>query len=462
MRGLAAQLPAPALYARLRPTVSVSQSGITTHVSTKRSTASWHRQHRRLKGVLPSQIYRVSCAAQFSQSAPSAYPSANPSRAATSPPLDENGKLDSSVFSKLPFRFDTGIALFAKRTPRPFPPPFLSPPSGSFSDPLSTHDRSRDRRRAYVDGHLIQGFTNGDDAVFASDYFICANDGVGAWSTRPRGHAGLWARLMLHFWATTIFQDAADQGDSYRPDPVAYLQRAYEQTIEATSPPNDWQGTTTTAGAQLHYRRVTTPSTNNDSTHGPGPDGEGSEDFEPLLYVTNLGDSQIMVIRPTTRELIYKSAEQWHWFDCPRQLGTNSPDTPRECAVVDEVPLREGDVVLAMSDGVIDNLWAHEIVEKVSSSLEKWRAGDCPHALSSRVKFNLGEEEEEDAKDDSGMGFVAEELMEAARTIAVDPFAESPFMEHAIEEGLASAGGKLDDISVVAAICKRNHAPKQG
>ena len=91
---------------------------------------------------------------------------------------------------KLPFRFDTGIGLYAKRPPRPFPPPFLSPPSGSFSDPLSTHDRSRDRRAAYVNGKLIRGYTNGDDAVFASKYFVCANDGVGAWSTRPRGHAG--------------------------------------------------------------------------------------------------------------------------------------------------------------------------------------------------------------------------------------------------------------------------------
>lgn len=42
-----------------------------------------------------------------------------------------------------------------------------------------------------MNGHLIQGYTNGDDAVFASKYFICANDGVGAWSMRPRGHAGL-------------------------------------------------------------------------------------------------------------------------------------------------------------------------------------------------------------------------------------------------------------------------------
>lgn len=89
----------------------------------------------------------------------------------------------------LPFRFETGIGLFAKRPPRPFPPPFLSPPSTSFTDPLSTHHQSRDRR-AFVNGQLIRGKTNGDDAVYASDYFICANDGVGAWATRPRGHAG--------------------------------------------------------------------------------------------------------------------------------------------------------------------------------------------------------------------------------------------------------------------------------
>jgi len=88
-----------------------------------------------------------------------------------------------------PFRFETGLALFAKRAPRPFPPPFLSPPSGSFSDPLSTHHRSRDRS-AFVNGELIRGYTNGDDAVYVSDTFIVANDGVGAWSTRPGGHAG--------------------------------------------------------------------------------------------------------------------------------------------------------------------------------------------------------------------------------------------------------------------------------
>lgn len=97
-----------------------------------------------------------------------------------------------------PFRFETGLALFAKRAPRPFPPPFLSPPSGSFSDPLSTHNRSRDRR-AFVNGELIRGYTNGDDAVYVNDMFIGVTDGVGAWSTRPGGHAGLVLPLPDNF-----------------------------------------------------------------------------------------------------------------------------------------------------------------------------------------------------------------------------------------------------------------------
>lgn len=225
----------------------------------------------------------------------------------------------------------------------------------------------------------------------------------------------LWSRLILHYWATEVYKDAVRHREGgYEPKPVEYLERAYGRTKEATSAGgSDWQGTTTAAGAQLHFRRK-----------------EGGEGVEPLLYVTNVGDSQVMVVRPGTREMMWKSREQWHWFDCPRQLGTNSPDTPRGCAVVDEVVIREGDVVLAMSDGVIDNLWTHEIVECVCGSVERWRG------RGAEVKVRPGE-----GGDEAGMRFVAEELKEAARKIAVDPFAESPFMERAIEEGLPSEGG---------------------
>lgn len=105
--------------------------------------------------------------------------------AGTKTPVPEDARKQEP---KLPFYFDTGYALFAKRPSRPFPPPFLSKPSGSFSDPLTTHNQSRDRR-SYVNGEMIRGVTNGDDAVLVSENFVGANDGVGAWATREKGHA---------------------------------------------------------------------------------------------------------------------------------------------------------------------------------------------------------------------------------------------------------------------------------
>ncbi|RMZ66602.1 phosphatase 2c [Pyrenophora seminiperda CCB06] len=320
--------------------------------------------------------------------------------------------------SKAPFYFEAGYALFAKRPSRPFPPPFLSLPSTSFSEPLSTHNKSRDRRPT-VNGQMIRGVTNGDDAVLVSESFIAANDGVGAWATREKGHAALWSRLIAHFWALEV--ETASYSPTSPPNPIEYLNSAYNLTKEATSKPNTWHGTTTVCGALL------------------GADNEKPD--HPLLYVTQLGDARILVIRPSTKEVVYRTQEQWHWFDCPRQLGTNSPDTPKDNAVMDCVEIQEEDVVVAMTDGVVDNLWEHEIVENVCESMEKWN-GDP-------------EKDPEEQTYADGMRFVAQQLMNAARVIAQDPFAESPYMERAIDEGLSIEGGKLDDISVVVAQCKR-------
>ena len=307
---------------------------------------------------------------------------------------------------KLPFYFDTGYALFAKRPSRPFPPPFLSPPSGSFSDPLSTHDRSRDRR-AFYNGELIRGVTNGDDAVLVEENIIGTNDGVGAWVTRPRGHAALWSRLILHFWAV---EASRSLGDPAAPDPVKYLQRAFEMTKEATSDPNEWLGTTTSCSAYLHYEGTT-----------------------PLLYATNIGDSRIMVVRPSTGELIYRTTEQWHWFDCPYQLGTNSLDSPLANAICDTVRLKEDDVVLAMSDGLPDNLWDHEIVESVLKSVRALKGESDDRTEGKRA-----------IESRSGMMWVAQELVRQAREVAEDPFSESPYMERAVEEGVGYEGGESE------------------
>lgn len=210
-------------------------------------------------------------------------------------------------------------------------------------------------------------------------------------------------------------RDVYGASSSTEPDPKRYLQTAYEQTKEAT---NTWLGTTTASSALIH------------SSNG--------NDAKPIVYVTQLGDSQILIIRPRIHEIIFRTKEQWHWFDCPRQLGTNSPDTPAVNAVVNKVEVEEDDVVLAMSDGVVDNLWEHEIVDKVVASLK-----EAEGKFSGEADFHS-----------KGMKHVATEVVKAAMKIAKDPYAESPYMERGIEEGLSMEGGKLDDISLVAAICR--------
>ena len=98
---------------------------------------------------------------------------------------------------------------------------------------------------------------------------------------------------------------------------------------------------------------------------------------------------------------------------------------------MDKVPIQENDVILAMSDGVADNLWEHEVLENVLQSMQKWEQGDESAGMVP------GESSYAD-----GMQFVAKELVKAARVIAEDPFAESPFMERSVEEGLATEGGE--------------------
>jgi serine/threonine protein phosphatase PrpC len=220
----------------------------------------------------------------------------------------------------------------------------------------------------------------------------------------------LWSRLVLHFWA--LEAERAKYGGSSEPDPISYLQRAFDQTKQATSEPNEWHGTTTACAALLGSDNSVPP--------------------HPILYVTQLGDSQILVLRPRNREIIFKTTEQWHWFDCPRQLGTNSPDTPISNAVLDRIEIEEDDVVLAMTDGVVDNLWDHEVLQNVLNSMEKWKNN-----------VNSAEDGKEPGKRSyaDSMRFVAQELVNAARVVAEDPFAESPYMEKAVDEGLSIEGG---------------------
>lgn len=325
---------------------------------------------------------------------------------------------------KSPFYLETGYSIFAKRPTRAFPPPFVSYPSGSFSDPLTTHNRPQ-YRKPKVGDEPLRGITNGDDAILIDGQnFLSVNDGVGAWAQKNRGHAALWSRLLAHYWAAEaakVFGTAKSENkEDYLKledlDPIQYLDKAYELTKEVTlaGQENQIEGTTTVSSALLHHR----------------------SDDQPVLLASSLGDCVVMVVRPSKMDMPYKSQEEWHWFDCPRQLGTNSPDTPKKNTLCDTVDVQEGDIVLCLSDGVTDNLWEEEITEIASQAMKKWEAN------------------EKEAED--GVVYIARTVMNAAKEVALDPNAGSPYMSRAVDEGLAAEGGKLDDISVVLGVVRRH------
>jgi len=300
----------------------------------------------------------------------------------------------------------------------------VSYPSGSFSEPLTTHNRPK-YRHPKVGEELLRGITNGDDAIIIDGQnFLAVNDGVGAWAQKERGHAALWSRLIAHYWAAETERAFSAAGSEDSPkfleldkiDPVTYLDVAFNRTKEATNAgqENQIMGTTTASAALLHHRT---------------PD-------EPVVLATTLGDCAVMIIRPKEQNMVYRSKDDWHWFDCPRQLGTNSPDTPRANSFMDKVDVNEGDVVLCLSDGVTDNLWEEEITEYVIEAMTKWND-------------NVHEAED-------GIVYVARSLMNAAKEIALDPYAGSPYMSRAVDEGLAAEGGKLDDISVLIGVVRRH------
>ncbi|KAF7149457.1 hypothetical protein RHSIM_Rhsim03G0031600 [Rhododendron simsii] len=139
-----------------------------------------------------------------------------------------------------------------------------------------------------------------------------------------------------------------------------------------------------------------------------------------VLHAVNIGDSGFVVIRG--RKTVYKSPVQ-HWgFNCPFQLGnwrSNNPSMAEEL----KVGVKPGDIVVAGTDGLFDNLYESKIEELVNQGIDQ---GNVPAELASNIaKF--------------------------AHINSMDRYAVFPFTIAAQEAGLKFTGGKIDDITVVVA-----------
>lgn len=233
--------------------------------------------------------------------------------------------------------------------------------------------------------HPEKEHKGGEDAYFIhkGDYCVGVADGVGGWA-EVGVDPGLYSKeLMQH--AVTILDDHT--GVAHSEIPQLVLEGAHAKTKA--------RGSCTACIVCLH---------------------------EGKAHASNLGDSGFMIARNGVVHFI--SPQQQHEFNFPFQIG--SPDSmsdPPTAADKHAVDVKHGDILIAATDGLFDNVFPDEAAALVAMSKNK---GEDPHKA-------------------------AELLAKFARGRAADPRYLSPFAYGAQQLGMRYLGGKMDDITVLVA-----------
>ena len=228
--------------------------------------------------------------------------------------------------------------------------------------------------------HPDKEATGGEDA-----HFICAEeqalgvaDGVGGWAELGID-AGYYSRELMSNSVNAIQDEPKGSID-----PARVLEKAHTSTKS--------QGSSTACIIAL---------------------------TDQGLNAVNLGDSGFMVVREG--HTVFRSPVQQHDFNFTYQLESGSNGDLPSSGQVFTVAVAPGDVIIAGTDGLFDNLYNNEITAIVVQAV---RAGTDPQVT-------------------------AQKIAALARQRAQDKNRQTPFSTAAQDAGFRYYGGKLDDITVV-------------
>lgn len=153
----------------------------------------------------------------------------------------------------------------------------------------------------------------------------------------------------------------------------------------------------------------------------------GSIGEDGVLRALNLGDCAIVVLRGG--KVVARTKEITHYFDCPYQLGEDSPDRPIDGTTL-KTEVLPGDVIVSGSDGIFDNLLDDQIWNLVESSTGS-------RGLVAAI--------------------IAKKINNEARAVSFDTEAPTPYAKLAKRNNYptykSGLGGKVDDISCVVVRC---------
>ncbi|CAN6627260.1 hypothetical protein TRVA0_011S01178 [Trichomonascus vanleenenianus] len=174
------------------------------------------------------------------------------------------------------------------------------------------------------------------------------------------------------------------------------------------------------------------------------------------LQVANLGDSGFLIFREG--RLLRQSKPQVHTFNTPYQMAVvpdswiidrrqQIADDPSD-AEVSVHELQHGDVVIFATDGLTDNLFAHEILKQVTETMLR---------TGSWIKRD---EEIVPGKTMTGGAELASSLVKHAAVLSVDSRRSSPFSQELKRvHSVTAYGGKPDDVTVVVLLVQKASPP---
>ncbi|KAF5188142.1 phosphatase PTC7-like protein [Thalictrum thalictroides] len=138
------------------------------------------------------------------------------------------------------------------------------------------------------------------------------------------------------------------------------------------------------------------------------------------LHAVNIGDSGFRIYKG--HKCIYRSPVQHRGFNnCPYHLGNAVKCDSPSLAEVLEVPIEVGDIVVAGTDGLFDNIFDSEIEEQLKKGIEYGLgAPDMACYLADLVLYN-----------------------------SFDRYTLSPYGLKAQQSRIKHQGGKIDDITVI-------------
>mmetsp|Transcript_10331 Transcript_10331/g.17962 ORF Transcript_10331/g.17962 Transcript_10331/m.17962 type:complete len:487 (+) Transcript_10331:106-1566(+) len=148
------------------------------------------------------------------------------------------------------------------------------------------------------------------------------------------------------------------------------------------------------------------------------------------LHSANLGDSGFYVLSPadTGRDykLRFRTNQMEHKFGCPFQIGHHEAANKVEDSDMASFFVRQGDVIVMGSDGLLDNVSDVDLQQEVSLMLRE------KHSSASMVQ----------------------RLMKVAFEASMDRRRVTPYSQGASEAfDMVFSGGKPDDITVMVALC---------